>query len=149
MSSRSIGHARCRSTDDGTHVRRYCIETADDVCVFTPASRIIWLSESYPTILLHIWLGWGIDGGAADVVHGGPSIGSRYTQSSTCTRSALGGGGGGLGSFFDLERQFRRLALLFPIFLLLFPENVGTRRRWWPAPKEKKKTTSSLRVVLD
>lgn len=59
MSSRSIGHARCRSVDDGTHVRRYCIETAaDDVCVFTPASRIIWLSESYPTILLHIWLGW-------------------------------------------------------------------------------------------
>jgi hypothetical protein len=34
----------------------------------------------------------------------------------------------------------------FPIFLLLFPENVGTRSRWWPAPKEKKKTTSSLEL---
>lgn len=36
----------------------------------------------------------------------------------------------------------------FPIFLLLlFPENVGTRRRWWPAPKEKKNIL--IRVVLD
>jgi hypothetical protein len=60
----------------------------------------------------------------------------------------LGGGGGRLGSFFDSERQLASAdwRSFFPIFLLLFPENVGTRRRWWPAPKEKKKTTSSLEL---
>lgn len=147
MSSRSIGHARCRSADDGTHVRRYCIETADDVCVFPrPAESF---GSPNPIRQFCYTFGWaGVYRGWRQMLYTAVRLLGVVTHSRQLVHAQL----------WEEEEEGSALFLIrnvnwppptgapFPIFLLLFPENVGTRSRWWPAPKEKKKTTSSLEL---